>query len=42
MKKSRFTEAQTVGVLKQLAFGSTVTELDRRHGAHPNTIRLAR
>lgn len=42
MKKSRFTEAQIVGVLKQLDAGSTATELGRKHGVHPNTIRLWR
>ncbi|MBV9270257.1 MAG: transposase, partial [Candidatus Eremiobacteraeota bacterium] len=42
MKKSRFTEAQIVGILKQLDSGSTATELGRRHGLHANTIRLWR
>lgn len=42
MKKSRFTEAQIVGILKQLDAGSTATELGRRHGVHANTIRLWR
>lgn len=42
MKKSRFSEAQIVGILKQLDAGSTATELGRRHGVHANTIRLWR
>jgi putative transposase len=42
VKKSRFSEAQIVGILKQLDAGSTATELGRRHGIHANTIRLWR
>lgn len=42
MKKSRFTEAQIVGILKELDAGTTATELGRRHGIHANTIRLWR
>jgi putative transposase len=42
VKKSRFTEAQIVGILKQLDAGSTATELARKHGVHANTIRLWR
>jgi putative transposase len=42
VKKSRFSEAQIVGILKQLDAGSTATELGRRHGVHANTIRLWR
>ena len=39
MKKSRFTEAQIVGILKELDGGTPATELARKHGVHPNTIR---
>lgn len=39
MKKSRFTEAQIVGILKELDAGTTATELARRNGVHANTIR---
>lgn len=39
MKKSRFSEAQIVGVLKELDGGTPATDLARKHGVHPNTIR---
>ncbi len=42
MKKTRFTEAQIVAILKELDAGTTATELGRRHGIHANTIRLWR
>ena len=42
MKKSRFTEAQIVAILKELDGGTTATELARRHGVHANTIRMWR
>ena len=35
MKKSRFTEAKIVSILKELEAGTSATE---RHGVHPNTI----
>ena len=38
MKKSRFTEAKIVSILKELEAGTAATELGRRHGVHPNTI----
>ena len=40
VKTSRFSEAQIVKILKELEAGSQATELGRRHGIHPNTIRL--
>jgi putative transposase len=40
VKKSRFTEAQIVAILKELDAGTPATELGRRHGIHANTIRL--
>jgi putative transposase len=39
MKKSRFSEAQIVGILKELDAGTPATELARKHGVHANTIR---
>ena len=39
MKKSRFTEAQIVAILKELEGGTPATELARKHGIHANTIR---
>jgi putative transposase len=42
LKKSRFSEAKIVGILKELEAGAPATELARKHGLHPNTIRLWR
>jgi len=42
VKKTRFTEAQIFGILKELDGGSPATELARKHGIHANTIRLWR
>jgi putative transposase len=42
MRKSRFTEAQIVGILKELDAGTPATELARKHGVHANTIRMWR
>jgi putative transposase len=42
VKKTRFTEAQIVGILKELDGGTPATELARKHGIHANTIRLWR
>lgn len=42
MKKTRFTEAQIVAVLREVDAGVPVTELARKHGVHANTIRLWR
>lgn len=42
MRKSRFTEAQIVGILHELDAGATMVEVGRRHGVHANTVRLWR
>ncbi len=42
MKKSRFSEAQIVSILKELDGGTPATELARKHGVHANTIRMWR
>jgi putative transposase len=42
LKKSRFTESQIVGILKEVDAGTPVAELARKHGVHGNTIRLWR
>jgi putative transposase len=40
MRKSRFTEAQIVAVVREYDAGVPVGELARKHGVHANTIRL--
>jgi len=42
VKKSRFTEQQIVGILKEWDAGAAVAELARKHGLHANTLRLWR
>jgi putative transposase len=42
VKKTRFTEAQTVAILAELDAGVPVAELARENGVHANTIRLWR
>lgn len=42
MKKTRFTEAQIVAILRELDVGIPAAELARKHGIHANTIRLWR
>lgn len=38
MRKSRFTEAQIVGVLQEHAAGAKLAELCRRHGVTETTL----
>src|ERR1700745_539309 len=38
MRKSRFSEAQIVSILKEHDAGASFVELGRRYGVHPNTI----
>ena len=40
MRRSRFTEAQIVGVVREYDAGLPVKDLSRKYGVHPNTIRL--
>ena len=42
MKKSRFTEAQIVSILREVDGGTPVTELARKHGVHASMIWLLR
>ena len=38
MRKSRFTDAQIIGVIKEHDAGVAVKDLCRRHGISPNTF----
>jgi len=40
MRKSRFSDAQIVGIVRESDAGASPAELARRHGVHANTIRL--
>lgn len=40
MRKSWFTEAQIVAIVREYDAGTPVAELARKHGIHANTIRL--
>ena len=42
MRKSRFSEAQIVAILREFDAGASAEELARRNGIHANTIRLWR
>lgn len=40
MRKSRFTEAQIIAIIREYDAGTPVAQLARKHGIHANTIRL--
>jgi putative transposase len=40
MKRSRFTEAQIVSILREYDAGTPIAELARKHAVHANTLRL--
>lgn len=40
MRKSRFTEAQIIAIVREYDAGTPVAQLARKHGIHANTIRL--
>lgn len=39
MRKSRFTETQIVAIVKAHDAVAPTTQLARKHGVHPNTLR---
>ncbi len=40
MKRSRFTEAAIVSILREYEAGTPIADLARKHGVHANTLRL--
>lgn len=38
MRKSKFSDEQIVGILKEIENGSSVTEVSRKHNVQPQTI----
>jgi putative transposase len=40
VRKSRFSDTQIVGIIREYDAGASPAELARRHGVHANTIRL--
>jgi putative transposase len=40
MRKSRFSDAQIVAIIREYDAGASPAELARRHGVHANTIWL--
>ncbi len=40
MRKSRFTDAQIVDIVREYDGGISLKELARKHGIHVNTLRL--
>jgi len=40
LRKSRFSESQIVGILREHDAGIATAELARKHGIHANTLRL--
>lgn len=38
MRKSKFTEDQIVGILKEIESGSSIAEVSRKHNLQPQTI----
>ena len=40
MKRSRFTDAQIVSILREYDAGTPIAELARKHAVHANTLRL--